>query len=803
MPDFRKALADDKIYFFDGGYGTLLQSRGMPAGISPELYGLQEPEAIAQVHADYIAAGANILTTNTFGGSRFKLGLDADVKTLNCKMAQLARRVAGDNAFVAGSVGPVGHFVEPLGELTFRELVEAFREQIEGLVEGGIDLIMAETHFDLAEVKALVIAARQVCDLPIITSMTFEDGNCLTGTSPLTFLDTMQNMGVDVVGTNCSAGPEQILDVTAAMQPRLEVPLIVEANAGLPELDENGNTIFRLDPESFAKHSVKFLDHGAKIIGGCCGTTPAHIKALREACEGRKWTLPEKTDKACMVLTSRSTSVPIGFEHPGVIIGERINPTGKPKLIEELQAGDFTEALRFAKEQSQQGAPVLDVNVGAPMVDEVKILPELVKTINSRYGNPLSIDSTDPDAVEAALWAYPGSPLVNSISGEPGRMEKLGPLCKLFGAPFILLPIKGKKLPFTPAERIAVIEGLLEEAESYGIPRRLIMVDALALTVSSKPEAAQYCFETIRYCKEKLGLPTTLGLSNVSFGLPARELVNSTFLSMCMVQGMCSFIANPNSARLQQSLKSAEVLLNRDPQAQDYITRYADFNPNSGSEQGGVSGGTGGKKNQVENLFDAVVHGAKEDILGIVEAQLAEGVDPFVLVNEHLIPGIIEVGERYERKEFFLPQLLLSAETLQKAIARIEPLLKEGGAAAKETVIMATVEGDIHDIGKNIVCLMLQNQGFDVIDLGKDVTAEKIVAAAVEHKAKIIGLSALMTTTMVRMEDTVKLIKEKGLNIKVMVGGAVVTQDFADNIGADGYSPDAVSCVKLASRLIQ
>jgi 5-methyltetrahydrofolate--homocysteine methyltransferase len=812
VPDFRSILKDDNIYFYDGGYGTLLMERGLPAGLSPELWGMEQPDVIASAYRDYVEAGADVITTNTFGGSGPKLGLNVDVFELNRRMVALARKVADGRAFVAASIGPTGKFVEPLGDLSFRELVNIFKEQIKGCVAGGADLIMGETHFDLAEAKAVVVAAREVCDLPVAVSMTFEGEACLTGTSPLTFVDTMQNMGVELIGTNCSAGPEQMRDTLASWSSRLNTPTFAEANAGLPELDDEGNTVFRLAPEPFAEQAVRLLDVGAKFVGGCCGTTPEHIRLLRGMAQGRKWKRPEPEDTAQTVLTSRSLSVPVGFDHRGVIIGERINPTGKKQLTAELQEGQFAEALRFAEEQLEQGAPVLDVNVGAPLVDEAALLPELVKTLVSRFPCPLSIDSNDSDAVEAGLWNYPGSPLVNSISGEPGKMERLGPVCKKFGAPFILLPIQGKKLPVTSAERIAVIEELLGQALALGIPRRLVVVDCLALTVSSKPEAAKHFLETVRHCKEQLGLATTVGLSNVSFGLPARELLNSTFMAMAMTSGLTSFISNPNSQRLQETLHSVEVLLNRDPQAERYINSYADWTPGSASGAATGSGPASGSDKapatddgaQGASLLSAVVSGNREGVVALVEAELEKGVEAMNIVNDMLIPGILEVGEKYDRKEYFLPQLLRSAETMQTAFGRLQPLLdaSEGGKD-KPVVVMATVEGDIHDIGKNIVCLMLKNYGFDVVDLGKDVSAERIVDAAEEHGASIIGLSALMTTTMVRMEDTVNMVRERGMDTKVMIGGAVVTDKFCTSIGADGWSTDAMEAVKLAQRLVQ
>jgi 5-methyltetrahydrofolate--homocysteine methyltransferase len=473
-----------------------------------------------------------------------------------------------------------------------------------------------------------------------------------------------------------------------------------------------------------------------------------------------------------------------------------------------LQDGVFTEALRFAAEQIDLGAPVLDVNVGAPMADEKILLPGLIKALSSRFTTPLSIDSNDSGAVEAGLWVYPGSPLVNSISGEPGKMEALGPLCKLFGAPFILLPIVGRKLPVTATERLAVIEDLLVEAEGLGIPRRLIMVDALALTVSSKPEAARHSMEVMRRCRDDWGLPTTIGLSNISFGLPARELLNSTFLALSMASGLCSFIANPNSARIQETLHAAEALLNRDPQAARYIGRFSDWTGGGGSQAARTASTASAARARADTpdlppVQAAVIKGNRDGVVSLVETELGRGMTAMSIVNDLLIPGILVVGEKYERKEYFLPQLLQSAETMQVAFARLKPLLEaDGGGGDRPVVVMATVEGDIHDIGKNIVCLMLRNYGFEVVDLGKDVAAERIVDAAQENGAAIIGLSALMTTTMVRMEDTVRLVRKRGLKTKVIIGGAVVTEKFCTAIGADGWSTDAVRAVKLAQSLV-
>jgi 5-methyltetrahydrofolate--homocysteine methyltransferase len=797
--DFRKALADDALLLFDGAMGTLLQGRGLAPGESPELFGLKSPEAIVATHREYVQAGSRVITSNTFGGSRYKLPSGTDVRGLNREMARLARQAAGPGVFVAGSVGPTGHFVAPLGKATLRELVNAFVEQIAGLAEGGCDLIVGETHFDLAEAKAVILACREVCSLPVAMCMTFEGACSLTGSSPEVFADAMENLGVDLIGVNCGQGPDDMRLVGEAFSRRLTTPFFVKPNAGMPRL-ENGRTVFPMGPDEFAEKTARFADLGAKALSGCCGTTPEHIAALGRALSQRSWKRVDTPDRPVLAITSRSVVVPLGGRAPLAVIGERINPTGKPELAAELAAGEFAKALSFAEEQVAAGAHILDVNVGAPMVDEVAVLPGLAMELVKRQQLPLCLDSNNADALTAALWAYPGTPLINSISGEPGRMERLGPICRDHGAPFILLPLKGRKLPVAASERLAIIEELLMQAEALGIPRRLILVDALALTVSSKPEAAVACLETIRVCRERWGLPTVLGLSNISFGLPARELVNSAFFAMCLGAGMAAAIANPNVPRLMETLAAGEVLLGRDPQAGRYIAGYAGWKPSQGG--GGTGGPAAGGADDGENpLRRAVIHGRREEVLERIEKALSEGADAATLLGQELIPAIMSVGERYERKEFYLPQLLAAAEAMRAGFNRLEPLLSEAGAAAKARIVMATVEGDIHDIGKNIVCLMLKNHGFEVIDLGKDVTAGRIVDAAEEHKAAVIGLSALMTTTMVRMEDTVRLLRERGLAIPVMVGGAVVTEAFAKSIGAAAYATDAVDAVRQAKVL--
>ena len=800
MSAFREFLQSKARFFFDGAVGTLLQARGLAPGQNPESFCLERPDILRGVHLDYVRAGADVLTTNTFGGTRFKLPAGIEVFAFNRMMAQAARAAAeesgGRKVFVAGSVGPSGHFLRPLGELDFEELVAAFQEQIRGLMAGGIDCIIAETQFDIAEARAIVVAARREGDFPLVISMTYEAGRTLTGSGVEVCVATLANMGVDMIGMNCSAGPAEMRDAAAELLRCSPLPVLIQPNAGLPEL-KNGETLFPMSPDPFAELTIAFAASGA-YVGGCCGTTPEHIVALRRT----TISLPPATlrkEPSGIALTSRSQVLRIGKNEPLRIIGERINPTGKKQLTAELQAGEFSAALRLADEQVAAGAHVLDVNVGAPMVDETLCLPELVARLAARHSLPLAFDSSNMDAVEKALAVYPASPLVNSISGEEGRMERLGPLCRDFGAPFILLPLRGKALPVKAAQRIAIVENLLASMEALRIPRRLAMVDALVLAASSSPEAGRECLEFIRYCTHTLELPTTCGLSNISFGLPARELLNAAFLDLAVGAGLCSCIANPSNARIAESVDAANLLLGHDAGAERFIARYSGW---SGSGTMSIPGiGAVTSAGVPATIEDTVIAGRGDSIEALVRTALDAGEEPFAIVGMRLIPAIAEVGARYERKEYFLPQLIRSAETMQRAFALLRPLLeKDSRAANRSVVVMATVEGDIHDIGKNIVNLMLGNHGFEIVDLGKDVKAEHIVAAAARHGAGLIGLSALMTTTMVRMKETVDLLRERGLTAQVMVGGAVVTDDFARSIGAH-YAKDAVDAVRLAQSL--
>lgn len=783
--------------------GTELQGRGLLPGDSPEAFCLARPDVLQAVHADYCRAGADVLTTNTFGGTRFKLGASLSVVSFNEKMARAARAAAdgaGRRVFVAGSVGPTGKFLRPLGELSFDEMVDAYREQIRGLVAGGIDLVLAETQFDLAEARAIVVAARRECALPVAVSMTYEQGTTLTGSSVAVCVATLANMGVDLIAMNCSAGPVEMREAVDSLLAASPVPVLVQPNAGLPRL-EGGHTVFPLREEEFSRLTAEFARLGAKAVGGCCGTTPRHIAALKASLEE----LPESGPRPApsgVLLTSRTRLVRLGGNAPFCLIGERINPTGKKLLTAELQGGAFSLAMQYAEEQIAAGARVLDVNVGAPMVDETVLLPDLASRLAAAHAEPLALDSSNMAAIAAALEVYPASPLVNSISGEAGRMESIGPLCRDFGAPFVLLPLRGKRLPVLASERIAIVEALLEQMDALGIPRSLAVVDTLALSISANADAVKECLTFIRYCHDVLHLPTICGLSNISFGLPARDLLNASFLSLAAGAGLSGCIANPSAPRVAEALDALDLLSGHDEGAGRFIARYASWQHGSVAAPQARQGETAPVQGEKNALEQAVINGKRDQIAVLVQAALDAGEDPFSLVGERLIPAITVVGEKYERKEYFLPQLIRSAETMQAAFALLRPLLaKDARAEKRPVIVMATVEGDIHDIGKNIVGLLLGNHGFEVVDLGKDVSAATIVVKAREHNAAIIGLSALMTTTMVRMKETVDLVREQGLPTKVLVGGAVVTEAFARSIGAT-YAKDAVDAVRVAQEFL-
>ena len=788
MSDVRTLLKKRPL-LFDGGMGTYY--KGAP-GRECEQANRLDPEGIRAVHRAYLAVGADAIKTNTFGLPRMAAAQDPEWEALadaGWKLA--AEAAAGTDAAVFADLGPAPDTEGLSAAQVYTAVVRRFAAL------GAKNYLFETLSSDTGVLDAVRALRETVPDAFVQVSFAvLPDGYTREGQHCRALVRRMADSGlVDAVGLNCVSAPGAMRTLVQQLG-SVGIPLSVMPNAGYPVVTRT-QVQYRGKPDYFASELARLAAEGVRILGGCCGTTPQHLAALSRTLRGMECALPETPRRDGICLTSRSQLVRIGVDEPLVVIGERINPTGKKALTQELQEGRFDTALQLADQQVEAGAGVLDVNVGASLVDETVLLPDLVQRLAGRLTLPLSLDSSNAEAIAKALPYCPGSFLVNSISGEADRMDVLGPLCRDYGAPFILLPLQGAKLPVRAAERIRIVEHLLERAAALGIPRRLVMVDILALAVSSKAEGGRQCLQMARWCRSQ-GLPTTLGLSNISFGLPARELLNATFLSMAVGAGLTSCIANPSATRLREAVDAMRVLGAHDPHAESFIASYAEWKPAGGAVLRRNGGGGAAK-----TLGEAVLNGDKENVLPLLDAELEAGADPFVLVQDTLIPAITEVGARYERREYFLPQLIRAAETMQTAFAHLKPRLEANrGQKERPVIVMATVEGDIHDIGKNIVALLLGNHGFDVVDAGKDVPAEAIVACALEHNARIIGLSALMTTTMVRMEDTIRLIRERDLPIKVMVGGAAVTQAFADAIGADAYCPDAVCAVRAAKNFV-
>lgn len=810
---FRELVKKGPV-LLDGATGANLQKAGMPVGVCPEQWILENSEVLIDLQKRYVEAGTDILFAPTFTASRIKLkeyGLEDHLEEMNRKLVALSKEAAkGTNALVAGDLTMTGEQLYPLGDLMFEDLVDVYKEQAKIIAEAGADLFVVETMMSLQECRAAVLAIREVCDLPVMVSLTYnEDGRTLYGTDPVTAVVVMQSLGADAVGMNCSTGPEAMLEPIAKMAEYATIPLLAKPNAGMPELID-GQTVFNVEPEEFAEVGKKLVEEGAAIIGGCCGTTPEHIRALKEAVKGIPVKAPLQTKRR--MLTSERKSVEITLDGRFMVIGERINPTGKKKLQAELKEGSLNLVRTMALEQEENGASILDINMGMNGIDEKEMMLRTIYEVTSTVDCPLCIDSSHVDIIEAALRIYPGRALINSISLEKEKFEKLLPIAKKYGAMFILLPLSDEGLPKDSAEKHGIIRTIMDEAVRIGMAKEDIIVDGLVATIGANPNAALECFETFSYCKNELELPTACGLSNISFGLPERTYVNTAFLTMAIANGLTMAIANPSQELLMNAAFASDMLLNKKESDIRYIERMNFLSEKyAGMERvmvqktpAGTSaaGGEIRKESTGSGVFQAVLKGNKEHVLEEVKKMLDGGAKPDEIINEHLIAAINEVGELFDKKKYFLPQLISSANTMKLAIEYLEPMLERSNTEAMATIVVATVEGDIHDIGKNLVVLMLKNYGYHVIDLGKDVPADVIVDTAMNEGAKVIGLSALMTTTMMRMKDVVELAKEKGCTAKIVIGGAAITESFSDEIGADGYSKDAAECVKLVERLL-
>lgn len=788
----------------DGATGSNLMAKGMPMGVCPEDWIYHHKDAIVSLQKAYVEAGTQILYAPTFTANRIKLaeyGMEDRLEELNRAMVRYSREAAGDRAFVAGDLTMTGRQLYPVGDLMFEDLVDVYKEQVRAILKEGVDLFVIETMMSLQECRAALLAVKETCDLPVMISLTYnEDGRTLYGTSPEIAMVVLEHMGADIVGVNCSTGPLAMIPLVKAMLPYADIPIMVKPNAGMPEL-ENGETVYKMTPEEFADACEQLVDAGASVVGGCCGTRPDHIKALADRMRGKKVEPIQKKNRP--VLTSERGFVEVTLDGGFKVVGERINPTGKKALQEELRSGSMQMVRQFARDQEIAGAAILDVNMGTNGIDEKATMLDAIYEVISTVDLPLSIDTSYVDVMEAALRIYPGRALINSISCEAEKMKELLPIAKKYGAMFVLLPLSQAGLPKDLDEKKEHITHVLEAARAIGLQDNDAVVDVLVATVGANPSAALECFETISYCKDTLHLPTICGLSNISFGMPQRIFVNTAFLNVALSKGLTMAIANPSQELLMYTALATDLLLGKEGASERYLgTVPTTAMKMVGSKDVKVDSQT--KEEDHHPIFDCVVKGDKESIIREVKKEVEAGEKPSAVIEKYLIPGINQVGEYYDNKKYFLPQLIAGANAMKEAMEYLEPLLLAGKKdEAKATVVIATVEGDIHDIGKNLVVLMLKNYGYRVFDMGKDVPAESIVNKAIEENAQIIGLSALMTTTMMRMKDVVDLAKEKGCQAKIIIGGACITESFAEEIGADGYSKDASECVKLVDSLIQ
>lgn len=830
-------LSKDHILYLDGATGSNLVKAGMPSGVCPEQWILEHQDVMLQLQKDYVQAGTNILYAPTFTANRVKLAeyhLEKNMTSMIRDLVAISKKAAestpGHPVYVAGDLTMTGEQLKPMGKMELETLIDIYKEQILCLVDAGADLLVVETMMSLAETRAALIAAKEVCDLPVIATLTFEaDGRTLFGTDAKTADIVLESLGASAIGANCSTGPAQMESIISEMVSHTRIPVIAKPNAGLPFLDENGTTCYNMEAEEFAEEMEVLVNAGATILGGCCGTTPEFIRQIHERFGTDAKVAASRRPDGIRYLTSERITHSFGLDDGFFVVGERINPTGKKALQAQLREGSFEKVIQFAEEQEACGAKVLDINMGMSGIDEKASMLRALEEVSGVTNLPLSLDSSYVEVLEAALRNYPGRALVNSVSLETEKFEKLLPIVAKYGAMFILLPLSDAGLPKDIEEKKEIIHKIYDRALSLGMCKEDIVVDGLVATVGANPKAALETLETIRYCKEN-GFATICGLSNISFAMPERSFVNTAFLTLAIQAGLTMAIANPSQELLMSCALAADLLLNKEEAALRYI-EYAGgvrerreekeaelakklaLLENQGTTAKTGTAGNAAKETTTDNgpqinemqdkLKTAVLKGNRNGIVKITKEALESGEKPAELLNQVLLPAINQVGEFFDQGKYFLPQLIASAEAMKNSIEVLEPLLQTGGTGEEmPVVVIATVEGDIHDIGKNLVALMLKNHGFHVIDLGKDVPQAKILESAKEHHAEFIALSALMTTTMQRMREIVAAAKEEGITAKIIIGGAVITQEYADEIGADGYSKDAADAVKLAKSLM-
>ncbi len=780
-----------ELLFFDGGLGTMLQAAGLLPGESTALWSLSHPDTVREVHAAYLRAGAQVATANTFGVNRWKLEEgDPSVKELAAAGVRLAKEAVSANGrgWVALDLGPTGKLLKPLGDLEFEEAVSSFQEVVRAGAAAGADFVLIETMSDVYEAKAAVLAAKESTDLPVFVTMTFDErGKLLTGGDLSVMAAVLEGLGVDALGLNCGLGPGQMAALTGELRRLTGLPLLIMPNAGMPR-EEEGRTVYDVGPEEFAAAMEQIVRAGAQAVGGCCGTTPAHIRAMALRCRGLPCGIPRGQRRT--VVSSGLRCVTFG-ERP-VIIGERINPTGKSRFKQALRERDIPYLLGEGIAQQEAGAHVLDVNVGLPEIDEPALMCETVRELQAVVPLPLQIDTADPETMERAMRLYNGKPLVNSVTAKKSSMDAVFPLVKKYGGVAVGLTITEEGIPETAEGRLEAARLIVETAAGYGIPKSDLLIDPLTMAVSAGQEAAQVTLEALRLIRQELGVFTSLGVSNVSFGLPQRERINAAFFLMALENGLNAAILNPKSERMMDAYRSYCALSGLDEGCMEYVAAYSgQEGPAPAPQAGGYS------------LREAVEKGLKEPAAQAARRLLGENAAGMDLIDGHIIPALDQVGRGFEQKTLFLPQLLMSAEA---AKAAFEVLKQDLGAKSREqeaslTVVLATVKGDVHDIGKNIVKVLLENYGFRVIDLGKDVPPEAVLEAVRREGAELVGLSALMTTTVPAMRETIDLLRGEAPGCKVMVGGAVLTQEYADSIGADFYGKDAMASVRYACSL--
>ena len=791
-----------ELLFLDGGCGTLLQEKGLKPGELPELWSIEHIEDMIEIHSQYYKAGSDIVLANTFGANRQKFHSDEyeleDIVTaaiINVKEGAYMGVRDGREVYAALDLGPTGKLLKPMGTLSFEEAYETYKEVVVYGAEAGADLVYIETMSDTYELKAAVLAAKENCELPVFATVTFDEkGKLLTGADIPSVVALLEGLGVDALGVNCGLGPKQMLPILDEIMQYASVPVIMKPNAGLPK-QKDGEVYYDVEPEEFASYMEEIVRHGASLVGGCCGTTPEYIAAVNDRLKDSDifYTreIPKKKDRT--IVSAYGKAVEIG-DKP-LIIGERINPTGKKRLKQALKENDIDYLIKEAISQQDAGAHILDVNVGLPDIDEPAMMKEVITEIQSVTSLPLQIDTVDEKALEAAMRIYNGKPMINSVNGKKESMDIVFPLVKKYGGVVVGLTLDEDGIPNDADGRVRIAGKIIEEAAKYGIKKQDIVIDVLAMTISSDPEGAKVTLEALKKVREIYGVKTVLGVSNISFGLPNRTIINSNFYTMAMQNGLSAGIINPMSEDMMKAYYSYLALMGYDDNFETYIGVY-----------GASSQPTEVKKEKSSDLtlYQAIKKGLREEAHHIAR-ELVKQAEPLTIINEQMVPALDSVGKGFEDGSIFLPQLLMSAEAAKIAFAVLKDNMaeKDESEEKNEKIILATVEGDIHDIGKNIVKVLLENYGFDVIDLGKDVSPEEIVDAVVKDDVKLVGLSALMTTTVVSMEETIKVLRNVKPGCKIMVGGAVLTQEYADLIGADFYGKDAMQSVYYAQKLLK